>query len=126
VIRTDAVTFVERSIGRGAAISVPNGLWRLPIDKALRTTALPLHVNWSEPGRLFTLRDRRERALAYEIVLREGTAADLLDVIDGALLVDLWEDLVLPRRLQEAWQPTIDQFSSLGCSRAQEAFAQGL
>jgi hypothetical protein len=36
----------------------------------------------------------------YEIVLQEGTPADILAYVDGALLVDLWEDLVLPRAVR--------------------------
>jgi hypothetical protein len=41
-------------------------------------------------------------------VLREGAPADLLRFVDGALLVDAWPDLVLPRELRTAWQPVID------------------
>jgi len=33
-------------------------------------------------------------------VLREGTPEDVLAYIDGALLVDLWDSLVLPRDVQ--------------------------
>ncbi|MEU6134750.1 hypothetical protein [Nocardioides sp. NPDC047086] len=28
--------------------------------------------------------------------------------IDGALLVDLWDDLDIPRAIREAWQPAVD------------------
>ena len=58
---------------------------------------LPLHLNWSASGRRFDLRARADRARVYEIVLQEGTPADILAYVDGALLVDLWEDLVLPK-----------------------------
>ena len=34
---------------------------------------------------------------------------DLLAYIDGVLLVELWDDLVLPRRLRAAWTPTVEQ-----------------
>jgi hypothetical protein len=64
-----------------------------------------LTLNWSKPGRIFRLADRSERARAYEIVLREGNAADVLTYIDGALLADLWSELVLPRQLRAAWEP---------------------
>jgi hypothetical protein len=43
----------------------------------------------------------------YEIVLQEGTPADILTYVDGVLLVDLWEDLVLPRNVRSAWAPLI-------------------
>ena len=39
----------------------------------------------------------------YETVLQEGRPADILAYVDGALLVDLWEDLVLPRAVRSAW-----------------------
>jgi hypothetical protein len=41
-------------------------------------------------------------------VLREGAPADLLRFIDGALFVDAWSDLLLPRELRAASQPVID------------------
>ncbi len=39
----------------------------------------------------------------YEIVLREGVPSDILTYVDGALLVDLWDELVLPREVRTAW-----------------------
>lgn len=43
----------------------------------------------------------------YEIVLREGTAGDVLTYIDGVLLMDLWDELVLPIAIREAWNPLV-------------------
>ena len=100
--------FREVAVDRGHAVYVPAFLPRLPVDRALRRVRLPLHLNWSEPGREFDMADRRQRARVYEIVLREGTAQDISDNIDGALLVDLWPDLILPAQLRRAWQPLID------------------
>ena len=68
---------------------------------------LPLHLNWSDPGRVFRLSNRRERARAYEIVLREGTPADIQTYVDGVLLVAIWKELTLPRDIQRAWEPLI-------------------
>jgi hypothetical protein len=53
------------------------------------------------------LSDRGQRARVYEVVLREGTPDDMRSFIDGALLVDLWGELVLPRPLRSAWDPVI-------------------
>jgi len=64
-------------------------------------------LHWSEPGRVFRLADRADRERVYEVVLREGTPADILSYIDGALLVDLWPDLVLPRDVRAAWAPLV-------------------
>lgn len=44
----------------------------------------------------------------YEIVMREGNADDVARYIDGALLIDLWPDLVLPASLRREWQALID------------------
>jgi transcriptional regulator with XRE-family HTH domain len=101
-------SFREVALGRGHAIYVPAILPRLPVDRALGRVRLPLHLNWSEPDREYDLADRGKRARVYEIVLREGTAQDISEYVDGALLVDLWTDLILPAELRRAWQPLID------------------
>ena len=59
-------------------------------------------------GATFDLSDRRQRARCYEVVLREGMAEGLLRYVDGALLVDLWDELLLSRVVRAAWQPVID------------------
>jgi hypothetical protein len=43
----------------------------------------------------------------YEIVLREGTPDDVLAYVDGALLRDLWDELVLPVAIRRAWEPAL-------------------
>jgi hypothetical protein len=35
------------------------------------------------------------------------TQDDILAYVDGALLVDLWDDLVLPRAVRSAWTPVV-------------------
>ena len=77
--------------------------------KALAAVELPLTLNWSKPGRVFRLSDRGDRARVYVLVLREGSDADVLAYVDGALLVDLWDELVLPRAVRAAWSPLIDR-----------------
>jgi hypothetical protein len=32
---------------------------------------------------------------------------DIVSIIDGALLYDLWDDLVLPRALRREWEPVV-------------------
>jgi transcriptional regulator with XRE-family HTH domain len=97
------------SSGGGRLASVPNVLPDLEPRKALRQLELPLHLEWSRKDRHVNLADRRERARTYETVLREGRPADIVHIVDGALLVDLWDELVLPRRIRDAWQPLIDE-----------------
>lgn len=102
------VSFREVRTNRGRPVWVADRLWRIPIKEAFAEVLLPLELNWSAPGASFRLRDRRERARCYEIVLDEGTPTDILRYVDGALLVDLWPDMVLPRRLRAAWHPIIE------------------
>jgi hypothetical protein len=90
-------------------VFVPTGLPRLPTPQALAAVESPLTLNWSQPGRIFRLVDRGDRARVYEFVLREGAAADVIRYVDGVLLVDLWDELVLPRAVRAAWSPLIEQ-----------------
>ncbi|WP_043828417.1 MULTISPECIES: helix-turn-helix domain-containing protein [unclassified Amycolatopsis] len=92
----------------GRSISVPASLPRLPLAKAFATVVLPIELNWSEPERRFDLSARAERARVYEIVLREGTSEHIAEYIDGALLIDLWDELVLPRGVRAAWAPLVE------------------
>jgi len=96
-------------VRRGRPIFVADRLWRLPIHDAFAEVTLPLELNWSSPGASFHLADRRQRARCYEVVLREGMPTDILRYVDGALLVDLWPDLVLPRDVRDGWQPIVDE-----------------
>lgn len=104
---TPRIDFREAGTTRGRPISTPTALPRLAPERALATVELPLHLNWSDRGRRYNLRDRRQRARVYEIVLREGGPADILSYIDGVLLVDIWHELVLPPAIRAAWERTV-------------------
>lgn len=100
-------SFTQQSSAYGKPVWVPDRLPRLDVTRALATVELPLHLNWTVPGRVFDLRSRADRSRVYETVLQEGRPADILAYVDGALLVDLWDDLVLPRAVRSAWAPLI-------------------
>ena len=102
------VAFHESTRGHSQPFFIADHLWRLPIEDALADIVLAMELNWSQPSRVFHLRDRRQRARCYKVTLREGMPPDIKGSIDGALLVDLWTDLVLPREIRDAWQPVID------------------
>jgi len=101
------VTFTQQLTSRGRPVWVPDHLPRLDVADAFARGQLPLHLNWSAPGRVFDLGSRADRARVYEIVLQEGRPADILAYVDGALLLDLWADLVLPQAIRSAWAPVI-------------------
>jgi transcriptional regulator with XRE-family HTH domain len=91
----------------GRAVAVPDRLPRLEAEQAFATVSLPLTLNWSQPGRTFRMGERGDRARVYELVLREGTTDDVSRYVDGALLIDLWDELILPAYLRAAWSPLI-------------------
>jgi len=88
--------------------AVASHLWRLPLREAFRTFIPGPELWWSGSPPQFDLADRRDRIRAYELVLREGGPGDIRSIVDGALLVDAWPELVLPAGLRRAWQPVID------------------
>jgi transcriptional regulator with XRE-family HTH domain len=94
---------------RGRLVVVPDRLPRLEPEAALAAVSLPLTVNWSQPGRVFRLADRGDRTRVYEVVLREGGAQDVRRYVDGVLLVEVWDDLVLPSYVRSAWSPLIEK-----------------
>jgi transcriptional regulator with XRE-family HTH domain len=102
------IKFVKVTTRYGRYVLVPTRLPQLPAEQALATVELPLSVNWSEPGRAFRLSDRGDRALVYELVLTEGNEEEFLRYVDGTLLVDVWDEIVLPRVVRAAWAPLID------------------
>jgi hypothetical protein len=65
------VSFTRQVSARGKPVWVPDRLPRLDVDRALAVVELPLHLNWSAPGRVFDLRARADRARVYETVLPE-------------------------------------------------------
>lgn len=98
---------VEHVTSRGRVVFTLSELPRLPPDRAFSVVTLPIHLNWSAPGRRFDLANRSERARVYEIVLREGGPEDVITYVDGALLIDLWDELVLPRDVRAAWSSAV-------------------
>jgi hypothetical protein len=73
------------------------------VIKASGRIQLPLHVRWSGPPKTYDLDDRRDRARVYEQALREGTSEDIRFFIDVDQMLELWDDLVLPRFARRAW-----------------------
>jgi len=104
----EQVAFHTIDLGSGRPAHVADRLWRLPVHQAFADVDLALHLAWSGPATTFSLRDPRQRARCYETVLREGTPADIRRYVDGALLIECWPEIVLPRRLRAAWQTVID------------------
>lgn len=54
--------------------------------------------------RTFHLRDREDRIQAYEILIRRHSPDEMIRWMDGALLIDVWDDLDLPEPIRETWK----------------------
>ena len=78
--------------------------------KASGQVQLPLHIRWSGTPVSYDLDDPVDRARVYEQVLREGTEDDVCFYISGDSLVELWDELVLPPAVRQAWAPWIEAY----------------
>mgnify|MGYP007116842618 CR=1 FL=1 len=83
-------------------VAIPDDVEQFPV-KARGVVELPSHIRWSGPRRRYDLSSRHDRALLYEQVLAEGTDDDIRFFIDIDNLVDLWDDLILPSHVRQAW-----------------------
>lgn len=105
------VEFTERFTNHQRPFYVANRLWRLPVEQALATVVLPIHLNWSTTGEAFDLRNRHRRMHCYEIVLREGSGREIMTYVDGVFLVDLWPEIFLPKEIKTAWTPLVEEYT---------------
>lgn len=98
-------------------VSVPDDVDSPAIEKAKGTVVLPLRVRWSGPSKTYDLRDRRDRLRVYEQVLREGNDDDVRRYVDVEELRLLWDDLVLPSHVRQAWAAWFRRhgFDDAGC-----------
>lgn len=89
-------------------VAVPADLADASVNKARGRVELPLHIRWSGPPVTYDLNDPADRARVYEQVLREGTEDDVRFYIEGDRLLELWDDLVLPPSVRDAWTSWIE------------------
>ena len=74
-------------------------------DRALRR----LHA---VAARRPVVRDRTDRRRLYENLLAEGDQHMMMRWVDGALLVDVWTELVLPAKIRAAWESAVEAASA--------------
>lgn len=84
-------------------VAVPDDLEDPSLPKASGRVELPLHIRWSGPPITYDLDDRSDRARVYEQVLREGTEDDVRLYVDAVQLRELFDELVLPPPVRQAW-----------------------
>jgi transcriptional regulator with XRE-family HTH domain len=93
------VSFQPYERPNGLIAYIPNRLWRLPIKAAFAIGDVG--------GYEYDLADRLQRARCYSRTIVAGSLDELSRNIDGALLIDLWEELVIPMGIRSAWQPAV-------------------
>jgi hypothetical protein len=88
---------------------VPENLGDPSSLKAAGQVELPLHIRWSGSPMTYDLDDPADRARVYEQVLREGTEDDVRFYIDPDQLAEVFDELVLPTSVREAWAGWLDR-----------------
>ena len=71
---------------------------------------LPITIDWG-PKRAYDLGRDADRRVVYEMVLQEAAdAEEVARYVNGAVLVQVWPRLWLPRRVRQRWE---ERFSEL-------------
>lgn len=110
-VRTLTRMAQTRTVTLGPAsrpVAVPADLGEPSLRKAGGRVELPLHIRWSGSPVTYDLDDRADRARVYEQVLREGTEIDVRFYVKADELLELWDELVLPPSVRQAWVPWIE------------------
>ena len=72
---------------------------------------MPARLFWQGPNLRsvrWDLSDRRRRRDFYEIVLVKGTLDDICGFVNGPELARLWDEMLLPPWVREAWGPLLE------------------
>ena len=94
-------------------VAVPDDFDSPAGTKATGRIELPLSIRWSGRPKVYDLDERADRIRVYEQVLREGTEDDVRYYIEADGLLDLWDELVLPPHVRQAWAKWIERHRSL-------------
>lgn len=70
---------------------------------------LPITIDWG-PKRLYDMAADADRRIVYEVVLQEAADAEEVGLyVNGAILVEVWPRLRLPRRVGQRWEDRFPQ-----------------
>ncbi|MDP9443544.1 MAG: transcriptional regulator [Actinomycetota bacterium] len=84
----------------------PSRLWRVEVPGCFDTVGMPDLIGQTGQDE-WDLRKRDDRRHLYELLLIEGTQHMIQRWVDGALLVDIWDELKLPKKIRAAWEPAV-------------------
>ncbi|MEJ1116830.1 transcriptional regulator [Paenarthrobacter sp. CCNWLY172] len=71
---------------------------------------LPQHVYWG-PQADCDLGQREGVYKAYQAILREGTRAEQVQLLNADLLLKVWSELMLPVRVRDLWEKKFPQLA---------------
>jgi hypothetical protein len=73
---------------------------------------VPINVYWG-PRHTFDLDNESDVIQAYQAALREGRVIDQEKLLNQALLVEIWPELMLPVRVRELWEGRFHELSAV-------------
>lgn len=107
------VEFSYGELADGGVFFVPDRLWTVPPPLSFARVRLADYPFLG--GRaVWDLSKRAERVGFYSLLLRVGLPEFMEQVVDGALLVEVWRELNLPKAIREAWAPLIASANGRG------------
>jgi DNA-binding XRE family transcriptional regulator len=106
-----AVVWEAEFLTHATGFYYPDRLWRVEVPGCFDTVRMVDHVGGTTQEE-WDLRDRTDRTSLYANLLVKGDAHQIMRWVDGALLVDLWEELELPAQIRTAWEPAVDLAST--------------
>lgn len=81
----------------------PNILWSVELPDCFATLEMYDGIGHTAQTE-WDMRDREQRKRAYEQLIRRGRPEQMIRWMDGALLLDVWDELDLPDPVREAWK----------------------
>ena len=107
------VEFFYGELPDGGLFWVPDRLWSVPPPMCFaRLRMTGFEAIGDKP--VWDMSKRADRIGFYSLLLVHGTPEMIEQAIDGALLVDVWRDLKLPKPIREAWAPLIESVNGRG------------
>lgn len=73
------------------------------------SVVLPQHLEWSHQGVFYDMSDARQRAILYEVVIREGRADDVRLYVNFDDLAKLWSGMFLPSHIRAVWEAALPE-----------------
>ncbi|MEN3123941.1 helix-turn-helix domain-containing protein [Janibacter sp. LM] len=103
------VSFTEHPAPPGFRFpfTVPDRLWRLEAPACFRTIKFFDLID-DDDKFWWDLSDRADRKLVYERLLTYGDEPSLIHYLDGALLIDLWNEMEVPEPMRTHWAAVVE------------------